>query len=61
METIMIYQFEREPVSGIIFVNILLDEKYKLKMVLDTAASRTTFDINALHLADYPIGIPCMA
>ena len=52
----MIYQFEREPVSGVIFVNILLDEKYKLKMVLDTAASRTTIDINALHLADYPIG-----
>ena len=52
----MIYQFEREPVSGVIFVNILLDEKYKLKMVLDPAASRTTLDINALHLADYPIG-----
>jgi len=52
----MIYKFDREPVSGIIFVKILLDEKYKLKMVLDTAASCTTFDINALHLADYPIG-----
>jgi len=52
----MIYQFEREPISGVIFVNILLDEKYKLKMVLDTAASRTTLDINPLHLADYPIG-----
>jgi len=52
----MSYQFERDHVSGIIFVDLLLDKKYKLKMVLDTAASCTTFDTNALHLADYPIG-----
>ena len=52
----MIYQFEREPKSRIILVKILVDQKYELKMALDTAASITTFDINALLMAEYPIG-----
>ena len=37
-------------------VTVLLDGKDKFKMVLDTAASLTTFDSNALHMAYYPIG-----
>ena len=52
----MIYQFERDPKSRIILVKILVDQKYELKMALDTAASITTFDINALLMAEYPIG-----
>ena len=52
----MIYQFEREPKSRIILVKILVDQKYELKMALDTAASITTFDVNALLMAEYPIG-----
>ena len=51
----MIYTFERERESGIIFVSARLDSEYKFKMVFDTAASRTTFDFNALHVAGYPV------
>jgi len=51
----MTYQFERDPDSGMILVTVLLDVAYKLKMVLDTGASRTTFDINVLRMIEYPI------
>ena len=51
----MTYQFEREPISGIILVYVQLDEKFKFKMALDTAASITTFDLNPLRMAYYPI------
>ena len=51
----MIYNFERDAESGVIFVTVKLDGGYKLKMVLDTAASSTTVDIMALKIADYPI------
>ena len=50
----MTYDFERDP-SGIILIYALLDGKHKMKMALDTAASSTTFDINALLMAEYPI------
>jgi len=52
----MTYQFEREPISGIILVYVWLNEDYKMKMVFDTGASYTTFDINALHFVGYPLG-----
>ena len=52
----MIYQFKKEPISGIILVYVRLDGKHEFKMVLDTAASSTTFDINPLYIAKYPIG-----
>jgi len=52
----MTYSFERDQRSGLILVKILLNAKYKLKMALDTGASNTTFDINPLYMADYPIG-----
>ena len=52
----MTYPFEREPISGIIIVYVWLNENYKMKMVLDTGASYTTFDINALHFVGYPLG-----
>ena len=38
-----------------ILVTVWLDVEYKFKMALDTGATRTTFDFNALHLAGYPI------
>ena len=52
----MIYYFEKDTVSGMILVEILLDGNHKFKMMLDTGASHTTFDINALRVAEYPIG-----
>ena len=52
----MIYKFEREPKSGIILIDIRLDVKFKFKMALDTGASHTTFDVNALCMDEYPIG-----
>ena len=51
----MIYNFERDSESGLIFVTIKLPNRHKLKMVLDTAASSTTVDIAALKIADYSI------
>jgi len=51
----MTYQFEREPVSGIILVYAYLNEKHKMKLALDTAASITTFDVNALCMVFYPV------
>ena len=50
------YKFEKEPVSGMILVHIVLDGIHKFKMMLDTGASNTTFDITPLYLAKYPIG-----
>jgi hypothetical protein len=52
----MIYTFSREPISGLILVDILIDEKYKFKMMLDTGASFTTFDLNPLYFSKYPVG-----
>ena len=52
----MIYKFERDPVGGLILVEVRLNKIYKMKMALDTAASTTTFDVNALHVVNYPIG-----
>jgi len=52
----MTYQFKKDPVNGQILVYIVLDEFYKFKMMLDTGATNTTFDINPLYLSDYPIG-----
>ena len=51
----MTYTFERDHESGMILVYIRLDVEHRLKMALDTGATRTTFDFNALHLANYPV------
>ncbi len=51
----MIYQFKREPESGLILVNIEIDKKYELKMILDTGATNTTIDSNALYLLGYDL------
>jgi predicted aspartyl protease len=52
----MIYPFEKDPISGLIFVEIGVGEDHEFRMMLDTGASYTTFDINALLVVDYPIG-----
>ncbi len=51
----MTYKFKREPESGLIVVNIEIDNKYELKMILDTGATNTTIDSNALYLIGYDI------
>ena len=52
----MIYQFDKDPKSGLILVHIWVDEIYDFKMMLDTGATETTFDITPLYFAGYPIG-----
>jgi len=52
----MTYKFEKDPINGLILVYIVLDELYEFKMMLDTGATNTTFDVNPLYLSDYPIG-----
>ena len=51
----MKFPFYKEPGSGLILVTVKLDEYEELKMVLDTAASLTTIDINVLRMLYYPI------
>ncbi len=51
----MIYKFKREPESGLILVNIEIDAKFELKMILDTGATNTTIDSNALYLLGYDL------
>ncbi len=52
----MTYPFETDPVSRLIYVYIQVDEDIKFRMMLDTGASNTTFDINALIVAGFPVG-----
>jgi len=52
----MTFTFEREPESGIMLVSIFLDRRLRLKAVLDTGASHTTLDSNALYIAGYDLG-----
>ena len=51
----MIYKFKREAESGLILVNIEVDKKYELKMILDTGATNTTIDSNALYLLGHDL------
>ena len=51
----MTFPFKREPESGLIIISIEVDERYELKMVLDTGATNTTIDSNALHLLGYDL------
>jgi predicted aspartyl protease len=51
----MTYKFKREPDSGLILVNVEIDNKYELKMILDTGASNTTIDSNALYLLGHDL------
>ena len=51
----MTYPFETERESGLIIVSIEIDNKYDLRMVLDTGATNTTIDSNALYLLGYDL------
>ena len=51
----MTYRFKREPESGLILVNVEVDGKYELRVILDTGASNTTIDSNALYLIGYDL------
>ena len=51
----MTYKFKREPDSELILVNIEIDNKFELKMILDTGASNTTIDSNSLYLLGYDL------
>ena len=51
----MTYKFKREPESGLILVNVEIDGKYELKMILDTGATNTTIDSNALYLIGHDL------
>jgi predicted aspartyl protease len=49
----MICQFKRNAEDELIVVTILIDGKHDFKMLLDTGASHTTIDSNALYMIDY--------
>jgi len=51
----MTFPFKRESESGLVIVSIEIDGKYELKMVLDTGATHTTIDSNALYLLGYDL------
>ena len=51
----MTYKFKREQESGLILVNVEIDGKYELKMILDTGATNTTIDSNALYLLGHDL------
>lgn len=51
----MTFPFKREPEYGLIIVSIEIDDKFELKMVLDTGATNTTIDSNALYLLGYDL------
>jgi hypothetical protein len=51
----MKYSFEKDPEGEIILVSVKLDGIHSFKMLLDTGASRTTFDITALLLVGYDV------
>lgn len=49
----MSFPFKRDPDNGLLIVSIEIDNKYELKMVLDTGATNSTIDSNALYLLGY--------
>jgi predicted aspartyl protease len=51
----MTYKFKRESSSGLIIVNVEVDSKFELKMVLDTGATNTTIDSNAMYLLGHDL------
>jgi hypothetical protein len=52
----MIDGFEKDTQSGAIYIIAYLENKYRLKMALDTGASNTTFDFAALCVSGYVLG-----
>ena len=51
----MTFPYKRDIGNGLIIVTIEIDNKYELNMVLDTGATNTTIDSNALYLLGYDL------
>ena len=51
----MIFPIYIDIETGLIIVDLWLDKKYKLKMILDTGATNTTFDSNAFYWLGYDL------
>ena len=49
----MNYNFERMQESGSMIISLIVDHKYKFRMILDTGCSNTTIDSNALYISGY--------
>lgn len=46
----MTYPFIRDSGTGLIIVTLIINGKFRFNMILDTGATNTTIDTNALHL-----------
>jgi hypothetical protein len=51
----MNYHFKRTGEGGLLIIPITIDGKYELQMLLDTGASHTTIDSNALYINNYDL------
>lgn len=51
----MVFPFQREPENGLLIISIEVDGKFDLNMALDTGATHTTIDSNALYLSGYEL------
>jgi predicted aspartyl protease len=47
------YHFNRTHEGDLIIIKLVIDGKHEFKMLLDTGASHTTIDRNALYMFDY--------
>ena len=50
-----IFDFEQETDVDVIIINATIQEKYKLRLALDTAATHSTIDSNVLYFAGYEL------
>lgn len=48
-------KFERKTPDDLIIVTSLIENKFELKLAIDTAATHTTLDSNMLYLAGYEL------
>jgi predicted aspartyl protease len=51
----MKYPFKRNHPDDLILVSIVIDGGYKLRVAVDTAASHTVLDSNALYMVGYEL------
>ncbi len=49
----MTFPFVRDAGTGLLIVSLTIINKFRFNMVLDTGATNTTIDTNALHLYGY--------